>query len=95
MKLVTVTDERGGVSVRRVVSSEELATLSGVELAALLFPSPTEADIATVTEFLSHYRSGAEALTRTASGGGSRRGPAGEGHIRSERCSDDGGNAAC
>lgn len=55
---MTVTDELGGVLVRRVVSSEELATLSGVELAALLFPEPTVADVTTVNEFLGRYRGG-------------------------------------
>lgn len=59
MRLITVMDDRIGVSVRRAVSPDELATLSGVQLAALLFPEPTTADITLINDFLDKYRNGA------------------------------------
>jgi hypothetical protein len=45
-----------GHQVRRLISRDELTRLSGVELAALLFPDPSAADVASVNEFLAHYR---------------------------------------
>ena len=59
MRLITVTDEDTGSSVRRMISPEELGTLSGVELAALLWPDPTPDDIATINDFLTRDRNGA------------------------------------
>ena len=47
-----------GHQVRRLISRDELAGLSGVELAALLFPEPSAADVASVNEFLAHYQEG-------------------------------------
>lgn len=55
MKLITLTDD-SGVVVQRAVSSDEWATISGVSLAALLFPAPSPADIAAVNAFLEHHR---------------------------------------
>jgi hypothetical protein len=57
MRLITLTDD-DGVIVQRAVSTEEWATISGVQLAALLFPAPTASDVATVNEFLDHCREG-------------------------------------
>lgn len=57
MRLITVTDDATGQVVRATVSHEELTALSGVQLAALLFPEPTESDITTINTFLDHYRS--------------------------------------
>lgn len=57
MILVTVTDDETGDVVQRLVSTDDLATLSGVQLAALVFPAPTENDITTISDFLDQYRS--------------------------------------
>lgn len=56
MKLVTITDDSTGPEVQRVINTDELETLSGVALAAFLFPGPTNADIDTVNHFLDHHR---------------------------------------
>ena len=57
MKLITLTGD-DGVTVQRIVSSEEWATMSGRELAALLLPAPTASDVDAVDEFLNHCRAG-------------------------------------
>lgn len=56
MRLITVTDEDTGHSVERVLSPGELETLSGVQLAAFLFPEPSPGDVATINAFLTNYR---------------------------------------
>jgi hypothetical protein len=56
MKLVTITDDSTDPEVQRVISTDELEILSGVALAAFLFPGPTNADIDTVNDFLDHHR---------------------------------------
>lgn len=56
MKLVTITNNTTDPEVQRVINTDELLTLSGVALAALLFPRPTNADIDTVNDFLDHHR---------------------------------------
>jgi hypothetical protein len=57
MKLITLTGD-DGVTVQRIVSSDDWATMSGRELAALLLPAPTASDVAAVNEFLDHCRDG-------------------------------------
>jgi hypothetical protein len=57
MKLITLTGD-DGVTVQRIVSSDDWATMSGRELAALLLPSPTASDITTINEFLDNRRDG-------------------------------------
>lgn len=59
MKLITLTDDHTGVTVQHIVSADELETLSGVQLAALLLPHPTGDDVTVVNEFLDHYRGAA------------------------------------
>jgi hypothetical protein len=59
MRLITVTDDDTGDTVQREVSRGELATLSGVELDALLFPNPTVNEAAAISRFLDRYRAGA------------------------------------
>lgn len=58
MRLIAVTDTDTGTSVRREVSPDELASLSGPQLAALLFPAPTAEEIASLSGFLRRYRAG-------------------------------------
>jgi C4-type Zn-finger protein len=58
MRLITVTDDTG-TQVQREVTRDELATLSGPQLAALMFPAPTVEEIASVSGFLRRYRTGA------------------------------------
>ena len=57
MKLITLTGD-DGVTVQRIVSSDDWATMSGRELAALLLPAPTASDITTINEYLDHCRDG-------------------------------------
>lgn len=57
MRLITATDETGR-TVERQISHDELASLSGPQLAALLFPDPTPVDIKDLNAFLDHYRDG-------------------------------------
>lgn len=58
MMRVTITDETTGQQVTHEISHDELFRLSGVELAALLLPAPSAADVAAVNDFLAHYRGG-------------------------------------
>lgn len=60
MKLITVTDDRTSHSVQRILDAGELATISGVQLAALLFPVPSDSDVETVNDFLNHHRGAAK-----------------------------------
>jgi hypothetical protein len=60
MKLVTTTDNGAGPKVQRVINTKALNTLSGVTLAALLFPKPSPDDIITVNDFLKHYQDGVQ-----------------------------------
>lgn len=56
MKLVTITNNTTDPEVQRVINTDELETLSGVALAAFLFPHPTNAHIDTVNHFLDHHK---------------------------------------
>jgi hypothetical protein len=56
MKLVTITNNTTDLEVQRIINTNELETLSGVDLAAFLFPRPTNADVDTVNHFLDHHR---------------------------------------
>lgn len=58
MRLLAVTDEHG-TQAQRSFTHEELLSLSGPQLAALLFPAPTVEEIASVSGFLRRYRAGA------------------------------------
>jgi hypothetical protein len=56
MRLITLTDEKTGVTVQCLIGPDELAVMSGVQLAALLYPNPSAEAITTLNEFLDHYR---------------------------------------
>jgi hypothetical protein len=56
MKLVTITDDTTDPEVQRIINTRDLQALSGVSLAALMFPNPTADDIKTANNFLDHYR---------------------------------------
>lgn len=56
MMRVTLTDTETGHTVERHVDPADLETISGVQLAMLCLPDPSESDVATVTEFLAHYQ---------------------------------------
>ncbi len=48
--------QTAGRAIRRDVAANELVTLSGVTLAALLLPEPTPTDVTNVNAFLDHYQ---------------------------------------
>jgi len=59
MICVTVQDEETMTTTHRLLSPQEWVTVSGVELAALLWPNPTPQEVALVTEYLRKHRNNA------------------------------------
>lgn len=57
MRLIAVTDDTGA-RTERLLTHEELLSLSGPQLAALLFPHPTVEETASLSGFLRRYRTG-------------------------------------
>jgi hypothetical protein len=53
---VEVEDDEAMTTTHRLLSPQEWVTVSGVELAALLWPNPTPSEITLVTEYLGKYR---------------------------------------
>jgi hypothetical protein len=59
MICVTVEDDETMTTTHRLLSPQEWTTVSGIELAALLWPHPTPREITLVTEYLKKYRNNA------------------------------------
>lgn len=56
--MISIMDEATGQHVKHRITPDELNTLSGVELAAMLLPDPTPADVKLINEFLKHRQHG-------------------------------------
>jgi len=56
---VVFEDTETGCTVHADIAPNELKRLSGVQLAAALFPDPTTTEVTTINEFLTRYQAGA------------------------------------
>jgi hypothetical protein len=63
---VTVEDDEAMTTVHRLLSPQEWATISGVELAALLWPDPTPDETTLVKDFLDRHRNNAQPYQRVS-----------------------------
>jgi hypothetical protein len=61
-----VEDDETMTTTHRLVSPQEWARISGVELAALLWPNPTPTETILITDFLDRHRNNAQQQHRVS-----------------------------